>query len=452
MKLDESLRKLYDSDAPAERQRRAFLSGEVPVAVYGLGKMGLPIAGVFADAAGSVVGVDIDQETVDRINRGECPIEGEPGLPELIEETVAAESLVATTESRRAADAASLHVVIVPTTIHEDGQPDLSNLRTVVRDIADGIDPGDVVLVESTVPPRTSRAVVARLLGMESDLSVGEFGVAFCPERTSSGRALEDIRGAYPRVVGGVDDESARVAELVYGEITDNRIVRVSDATTAECVKVFEGVYRDVNIALANELARLADELGVSVNEAIDAANTQPFCDLHDPGIGVGGHCIPYYPHFLIEEVVTETPLLERARAVNEEMPTFAVRKLVERFLDRDVAPEDATVLLLGVAYRPGVAETGESPAIPAAETLDEIGATVLATDPVLDDLSMVDARDVPLDRVPELDPDGIVLVTAHEAFDGIDWSAFDDPVIVDGRAALDPDEIEHDVYTIGGS
>ncbi|WP_240452080.1 nucleotide sugar dehydrogenase [Halostella salina] len=452
MKLrEDGAAKLYGVGSSLAERRDAFVDGDVPVAVYGLGKMGLPLAVVYAGVTSNVVGVDVDEEVVARINDGDCHVEGEPRLPELTSAAVNAGAFRASADPPAAASEASVHVVIVPTTLREDQHPDLSNLRTAVRDIASGLEAGDAVFVESTVPPGTCEDVVEPVLVEESGLAADQFGLAFCPERTSSGRALKDIRGAYPKVVGGTDAESTAVAETVYGELTVNDVVPVSDATTAECVKVFEGVYRDVNIALANELATFTDELGIDVNEAIEVANTQPFCEIHDPGVGVGGHCIPYYPYFLIRELASDAPLLRTAREVNDGMPTFAVRKLVEGLQRVGTHVEDAAVLVLGVTYRPGVKETRKTPARPIAEKLNQFGATVVAADPMIEDFSEFDAYGASVDSLTELDLDAAVLVTDHEEFEGIDWTAFDDDlVVVDGRDALDLEDTDHHVYTVG--
>nr|WP_249191509.1 nucleotide sugar dehydrogenase [Halorubrum ruber] len=290
------------------------------------------------------------------------------------------------------------------------------------------------------------------------DREPGEFGLAHTPERTASGRALEDIRGSYPKIVGGVDAESARVAEFVYDELTDNEVIRTSDARTAECVKLFEGVYRDVNIALANELATLTDEFGVDVVETIEAANTQPFCDILTPGAGVGGHCIPYYPYFLLDGIDDRAALIRTARDVNERMPGFVVETLVDQ-LEATGSVDGATVALFGVAYRAGVPETRASPAIDIAHRLDRLGATVLAVDPILDALPEMPGEHVPLDEIAARDVDAAVLVTAHNEFDDFDWTAFERTgpdgertgiPVVDGRQALDLSATAHDVYTVG--
>ena len=444
---------LYGSTAPTDQQREAFLSGETPVAVYGLGKMGLPLAAVYADVTGNVVGADVDPDVVETVDRGDCHVEREPGLPELVSDLHDREALRAVVEPAEAAAEAAVHVLIVPTPITDDDEPDLSILRAATRSVAEGLSPGDVVVVECTVPPGTTDGVVRETLLEESGLEAGEFGLAFCPERTSSGRALEDIRGAYPKVVGGVDAESRRVAELVYEEINDEGVLPVSDATTAEAVKVFEGLYRDVNIALANELAWFADEMDVDVREAIETANTQPFCDIHDPGPGVGGHCIPFYPYFVIEPFETEAPLLRTAREVNDSMPEFTVRKLREELDAEGTDLADASVLVLGLTYRPGVEEIRASPSLDIAERLTEAGADVCGVDPVLSAYDAFELTPLSLSDIYERMFDGVVMVTPHEEFDEIRWPEVGRPdgsVVVDGRDTLELDDTDHRVYTIG--
>ncbi|HKJ59105.1 MAG TPA: nucleotide sugar dehydrogenase [Halobacteriales archaeon] len=444
-------RSLYGSSLPTDEQREAFTSGEVPVAVYGLGKMGLPLAAVYADVSGNVVGVDVDPDVVERLSAGGCHVDGEPGLPELVADLVDRGAFRATTDAASAAADATVHVVIVPTLLTDDGEPDLSAVVDVIENVGDELSPGDTVILESTVPPRTSTDLVDPLLEWESGLSPDQYGLAFCPERTKSGQALADVRGTHPKVVGGADDESTRVAELVYGELTGNEVVTVADTTTAEAAKLFEGLYRDVNIALANELATFADDLGIDVTAAIETANTQPFCDIHEPGPGVGGHCIPYYPYFLMGRFRTEAPLLRTARAVNDGMPEFVVRTLASELSAAGRPLRGATVLLLGLTYRPGVEETRATPARPIAARLAELGAEVLAVDPLLDSADGFDASMVDLAEVYDRDPDAAVLVTPHAAFDDLDWSAFPRPLVVlDAWRTLDLAETDHRVTAVG--
>ena len=441
---------IYDVEADEQECRRAFINGEIPVAVYGLGKMGLPLAAVYGDVTGNVVGADIDSAVVDSINRGESHIDDEPGLDELVAELVSNDEFKAVDEPSEAAASANVHVVIVPTLIDEESRPDLSIITAVSEAIGSGLDSGDLVIIESTVPPQTCRNTVLPILERESGLSLGDFGLAFCPERTASGRAIQDIRGAYPKVVGGADAESTAVAELIYDEINSSGVIPTSDITVAEAVKLFEGLYRDVNIALVNELAQFTDEIGIDVNEAIEIANTSPYADLHRPGPGVGGHCIPYYPHFLMQPFETEAPLLRTAREINDGMPKFTVQKLQEEFEAEGRDLEGSTVLVLGLTYRPGVNEIRATPARPIAEQLGELGVDVRLVDPILEDFSEFAGTPTPLEDIYGCDPDAAVMVTPQEEFDGINWERFDPLVVIDGRQSLDLAETSHRVYTIG--
>ncbi|AGB15627.1 nucleotide sugar dehydrogenase [Halovivax ruber XH-70] len=444
--------KLYDISRPFEDRVEAFRSGSVPVAVYGLGKMGLPLAAVYADTCHNVIGADVDESVVETINEGRSHVKREPGLSDLVSAVVTDGSLRATSDPQSAAADATVHVVIVPTLVDAQNEPDLSVLQSVARDIASGLEAGDIVILESTVPPRTCADVLEPLLVEASGLDAQEFGLAFCPERTASGRALEDIRGAYQKIVGGIDRESTDLARMIYEEINDAGVIAVSDTTTAEAVKVFEGVYRDVNIALANELGTFADDLDIDVTEAIEAANTLPYCNLHTPGAGVGGHCIPYYPHFMIGQFESSSPLMETARSVNDSMPAFTVDKLLKGLNEQGTTLSDATVVVLGLTYRAGVEEIRHAPSLPIVDRLVDQCASVYVVDPILEDFSAFDgSKPISRDEIYDVDPDAAVLVTAHEEFDGIDWEQFQDQlVVVDGRQALDIDGTDHWVYTIG--
>ncbi|MDJ1434549.1 nucleotide sugar dehydrogenase [Halostagnicola sp. A-GB9-2] len=444
---------LYESTASESSQRESLTSGDVPVAVYGLGKMGLPLATVYAETTSNVTGVDVDPDVVDTVSGGNCHIRGEPGLAADLRAAVDTGALEATTDGTRAASRARIHVIIVPTLLDDANEPNLTTVESVADDIAAGLQPGDLVIAESTLPPGTCKSVLRPHLSERSGLDPDAFGLAFCPERTSSGTALRDIRGQYPKVVGGVDKESTRAAALVYDELSSNDVHPVSDATTAEAVKVFEGIYRDVNIGLANELARACESFGISVREAIETANDLPMCQLHDPGPGVGGHCIPFYPHFLLSRSETEMPLTRTARRVNDSMPGVTVARLERELEADDVTLSDASVAVLGITYRPGVEETRASPALGVIDELTERGSAVYGVDPLVDP-SEFGAKPLEVDDLVDRDLDAVVLVTPHEEFDQIDWTHLESLVVFDGRDALDlesePFE-HHRGYTLGG-
>jgi len=432
--------RLYGTLAPSDHRSRSFQNGEIPVAVYGLGKLGLPVAATLAKASSNVIGADVDPDVVRDIQAGRSHVDGEPGLDGLVEEVVEDGSLRAVQDPATAAHEAAIHVIVVPTLLDDDGEPDLATLVAATSSIAAGLDPGDLVLLESTVPPGTTAEMLEPSLAAASGLDPSEFGVAFCPERISSGRALKDIRRAYPKLVGGTDGAATEAAALVYEHVTENEVIRLDDATTAEAVKVFAGVYRDVNIALANEFARYADELGVDVETVTEAANSISVTNILEPGIGVGGHCIPVYPQFLTKTNAVDGPVIPAARALNDDMPAYAVDRLADELAERDTDIGDATVLLLGLAYRGDVAETRNSPPIAIAELLAQYGTRVLAVDPVLDDEAFegLPVENVSLRTAASAAPDATILGTDHDAFQTIDWTAFEPMVVLDGRNALD--------------
>lgn len=444
--------KIYKNNLENRQIKEEMKKDEMTVAVYGLGKMGLPLAAVYADVFEDVIGVDIDQNVVETVSSGGCHVQKEPGLPELVESTVSQGFLTATTDAEQAASKATVHVVIVPTLVNNEGQVDLSSLESVLDSISKGIETGDLVVIESTVPPRTSVDIVEPTISEQGDIESGDFGVAFCPERTSTGRAIQDIRGAYPKVIGGIDEESTQAAKAIYQVIVDNDVITVSDATTAETVKVLEGVYRDVNIALANELAGFVEELGIDMMEAIEVANTNPFCEIHRPGAGVGGHCIPYYPYFLIQKFDAPSQLMETAREINDSMPSFAVNNLIKGLNKKDISLSEANVVVLGVTYRPGVDEIRHSPAIDIVDRLTGQGAEVYVVDPIVDNFTEFEgSQSLEIDEIYDVSPDAIILVTAHEEFESMDYSRFENSlVVVDGRQAIEADLSEHWVYTIG--
>jgi nucleotide sugar dehydrogenase len=247
--------------------------------------------------------------------------------------------------------------------------------------MAKGLHPGDLVLVESTLPPGSTAGPVRATLEEGGLVAGRDFGLAFCPERTLSGRALHDILRGHPKIVGGLDARSAEAARGVYDAIDEKGVIVVSSPTAAEAVKTFEGVYRDVNIALANELFLVCEKLGIPWKEVFDAANTQPYSHLHRPGAGPGGHCIPVYPWFVAKATDAPTPLIHTAREVNESMPAFWVDKAKEMVGDL----RGKKVLVCGLTYRPNVAEIRYAPSLVIARLLRERGADVRGEDPLVD-------------------------------------------------------------------
>jgi nucleotide sugar dehydrogenase len=421
------------------------LSG-LTIAVYGLGKMGLPLASVMADSGASVVGVDIDESVVEQVNDGKCPIDGEPRVPELVA-THAGDRLTATLDGVDASERADVMIVLVPTLVDDDGHPALDAIVDAARDISAGVSTGDLVILESTVPPGTTAGPFADALESETELRAGaDFGVAHCPERTSSGRVVADLTSSYPKIVGGTTSEATEGATEIYDVINEVGVHPLDSATAAEAVKVFEGVYRDVNIALANELGKACEEWGLDSKAVFDAANSQPYCEIHVPGVGVGGHCIPVYPHFVTNRA-SETPLVETARTVNLGMPTHTVDVLEALLAEEGREIEHARVLVLGLTYRAGVNELRYAPALDVLSELNDRDANLHAHDPLLSADRIQECGATPVaDPEGNHQFDGVILATGHDEYHDLDLDALREqmrtPTLVDGRRFFDTDDV----------
>jgi nucleotide sugar dehydrogenase len=439
--------KIYGADKNAIK--KAFTTGNLKVAVFGLGKMGLPLAAVFAECGAKVIGADINKTVVDGVNRGINHVQEEPGLSELVEKHAKTGRLKATTDLTVAAREADVHIILVPTFLDENNNPDLSIVKSVCNNIKEGLTPGDLVIQESTVPPKTTETIIKPILEA-SGLTIGDFGLAHCPERTMSGRAIEDITGAYPKVVGGVDSESTRAAEALYSVINKKGVIPVSNATVAEAVKVFEGIYRDVNIALANELAIICHELGISPIETFSVANTQPYSHIHNPSCGVGGHCIPVYPYFITKTVKSDTSLIQLSRRINDAMTEYTV-KLTEKALQKhNRSLAGARILLLGMTYRGDVKETRCSPAINITAHLQKQGATVFAYDPLLkNEVSQFNAQ--PATPTDLKDIDAVIIAADHNEFKNLNWETLHlrHRIVIDGTQTLEPETLREKGFTV---
>jgi nucleotide sugar dehydrogenase len=406
------------------------------VAVVGAGKIGLPLAAQYAGAGWHVIAVDVVPAVVETLNRGRVHFDEEPGLSERIAEAHAAGRFGATLSHAEAARRADVVVMIVPLMLSEEQTPDYRMIDPASEAAAEGLHPGSLVIYETTLPVGDTRRRFAPLLAQRSSLTVGDpeagFLLAFSPERVYSGRIFDDL-ATYPKLVGGVDEASAERAVAFYRSVLPAEVWRLSTAEAAEFAKLAETTYRDVNIALANEFARYAERMGVDVREVIRSANSQPFSHIHEPGIGVGGHCIPVYPHFLISRA-PELQIPELSRRVNDGQVGVAVAEL-ERSLG---SLKGAPVLVLGLTYRAGVKELAYSRAVPLIERLKVHGAEVSAYDPLLApaEIERLGARPWVWGQPAPFQ--AIVTQTGDARFRDLepDWFA-DLQVVYDGRAVV---------------
>jgi nucleotide sugar dehydrogenase len=403
------------------------------VAVVGAGKMGLPLCAQFADHGWHVIAVDVQQSVVDAINAGRSHVHEEPGLADLVREAHAGGRLRATTDAAAAARDADVVVLIVPVMLDDEQQPDYRHMDAAVDAIAPGIHAGSLVIFETTLPVGDTRdRYTPRLAAASGLMPDDDLLVAFSPERLYSGAALRNL-ATYPKLVGGIGPTSGALAATFYDAVLDAEIVAMQSAEAAEFSKLADTTYRDVNIALANEFARYAERVGVDIHEVIAAANSQPYSHIHQPGLGVGGHCIPVYPHFLLSRA-PELELVELARRTNDGQVGLAIRALQLELGGLEGVP----VLVLGLTYRHGVKELAYSRALPLIERLAHQGAVVSAWDPLLDADETARCCATPWTWGETAPFRAIVTQTADPQFGRLDPSWFPElELVFDGRDSL---------------
>jgi UDP-N-acetyl-D-glucosamine dehydrogenase len=383
------------------------------VGIIGLGYVGLPLAVAFGEAGHEVVGLDADARKVESLGEGRSYVED---VPSAAIEAVS-ERFHATT---RYADLASCHAVIicVPTPLSNSREPDLSHLIDSARSLSSVLQPEQLVVLESTTYPGTTRERLRPLLE-ESGMAAGrDFYLAFSPERIDPGRTDYTIRTT-PKLVGGLTDACSERAAALYREICD-QVISLSTPEAAELSKLLENIFRSVNIALVNELAQLCDRLDIDIWEVIDAAATKPFGFMRfDPGPGMGGHCLPVDPFYLAfkaREHDFYPEFIELAGKINQAQPHFCVERIERALNDAGKAVNGSQVLLIGASYKPGVGDTRESPALKIMRLLGELGAELSYHDPHVPELRDFGLRSVPLEEAESAD--AVAIVTAHPEID----------------------------------
>lgn len=414
------------------------------IAVVALGKIGLPLAVQFAASGHNVHGADISSRTVDLVNDGKVPFPGETDLDTKLGDVITAGRLDASTDVTEQVSRSDAVVIVVPLIVDDQARPDFTAMDAATEAIGKGLRPGTLVSYETTLPVGTTRNRFTPRLAELSGLTAGEdLFVCFSPERVYSGRIFADLR-KYPKIVGGIDGLSTDKAVEFYESVLQfddrddlshpNGVWDVGSAEAAELVKLAETTYRDVNIALANEFATFARSNGIDIFSVIEAANSQPFSHIHQPGISVGGHCIPVYPRlYLSNDPSAVVPAA--SREANEKMPAFFAG-LLAGALDKPIS--DARVLVLGLAYRGGVKEWAFSGTFPLVAELERLGAHVYVNDPLYSDEELRAFGFEPSETGGSFD--GVILHTDHAEYTQLGPEMFDGiQVLVDGRDSIDP-------------
>lgn len=344
------------------------------ICVLGLGYVGLPTASLLANNGFKVTGVDKEENLLKIVNHGDTHIE-EPGLKALVHAAVNSGNL----EAKNKPEKADAFFIAVPTPVAKGNgtvRIVLDYIEQAARDIVDYLDQGNLVVLESTSPPGTTVNLVAPILEQKGMIAGQDFYLAHCPERILPGNTLRELI-QNNRIIGGINKKSSQIAGALYKRFVEGEI-SLTDATTAEMVKLIENTYRDVNIALANELAAICEKAGINVWEVVRLANYHPRVNIHLPGPGVGGHCIPVDPWFIIANFKEEARIIAQAREINERQPAAVVNAIIMLLTGID----DPTVTVLGVTYKGNIDDTRESPALEVIEGLAQKGVQTKIYDP----------------------------------------------------------------------
>ena len=434
-------------------------TGDLSIGIIGLGYVGLPTAIGFHDAGFEVWGVDVSQRTVDMVMAGENPT-GDPDVDDIVP-APGTERWHITTSTAEAVPNCDVVLVTVPTPITHDLKPDLSYVEAAGRAVFEAIPKGSntIVVLESTVYPGVTAQTWLPIIE-ELGLIIGkDVEIAYCPERFNPGDAAHGVRSV-ARVIGCSNQEVGHALVELYSKLTSEDVRYVGKLEVAEAAKVIENVQRDINIALVNELARIFPALDVDVEDVLSAAATKWNFHRYTPGVGVGGHCIPVDPYYMIQraaDVGVPAGLITAARAVNRSMPSHVAQVLVDILWKAGLSAESTSVLFLGWSYKAEVGDPRETPAEPLAEALQQRGIGVSVYDPHIDSETFPSSVNVIEHLTEAKGHDLVVLVTAHQACVDLDWNALAQtmtvPRIYDGRRVLDLDALGQqgwDCYAVG--
>ena len=398
------------------------------ITVIGMGKIGLPLAVSFALQNNQVTGLDLEQKVVDQINLGVEPFPGEANLQYCLKKVVKSSKFKATTNAIDAIKSAEVIVICIPLMLGEEGNPNFTNIDNLVQEIGKNLSYGSLICFETTLPVGTTKDRFSVSLARQSGLTVGkDFYVVFSPERVLTGRIFEDLR-KYPKLVGGVTHECTQRGASFYRSVMTfdpredltkpNGVWEMKNSAAAEFAKIAETTFRDVNIGLANEFAVYAKSNDVDIHEVISAANSQPYSNIHTPGISVGGHCIPVYPKFYTWQN-PDSRIVEAARERNLAMPSRAIAQIKEEI----GSLKGLRIGVLGITYRPGVKEAALSGALTLLQLLKADGAVVIGHDPFF---SVGELSGQGFDFAEDLsEVDGLILHTNHPEYKLYDFSDF---------------------------
>ena len=424
--------------------RNSLDTRSLKICIVGIGRIGLPTALSFAKAGLQTIGADINEKLVDSINAGNFPLKDEPGYEDIFNSVKKNGNFSATTDIDGAISKSNLILLSLPTPMDENNIPNYLALESVGKQLSKSLQPNSLVVVESTIEPGFIENVMIKRIEIDGRLRVGKnFTIGVCPENANPGEILHDFT-SLPRLVGGIDEQTAKIIALIYDFVFSVELVTMPDCKTANAVKLTTNVFRDINIAFVNELSLMFEKLGIDTLKVLDAAKRKYNFQIHYPGAGVGGPCLPINSYQFLntaKSIGSELNIIKYARAINEKMPDHVINLTLDGFKKCNKSIKDSTLLILGVSYKPDVKDIQLSPAEIIINKLKVLGAKIKIYDPYYKN-NQVFGINVEHNIQDILsDVDASIIITAHKEFQEIDPKIFTQmktPILIDSRGIID--------------
>ena len=415
------------------------------VCVVGIGRIGLPTALSFAKSGLETIGVDINKNLVDNINLGKFPLKDEPGYDQIFDNVIKNKKFSATTNIEDAVSNSDLILLSLPTPMDENNIPDYSALRIVASQLSDILSPNSLVIVESTIEPGFIEDAMVSLISKSGRLDVeNNFFIGVCPENANPGEILHDFTNL-PRLVGGINPDISKIIKLIYNFVFAVELVEMPNCKTANAVKLTTNVFRDINIAFVNELALMFEKLGIDTNKVLEAAQKKYNFQVHYPGSGVGGPCLPINSYQLLnttKRIGSNLSIIESGRKINEKMPEHVINLVTNTFNEIHESLDKSHILILGISYKPNVKDIQLTPAEEIIKKLQNNGAIIHIYDPyfVSTEVFGIKIENSIKDIISKVD--ATIIVTAHDEFKKLDILLFKEmkhPILIDTRGIIDP-------------
>ena len=429
-----------------EEVKKSLYSKNLRVCVVGIGRIGLPTALSFAKSGLTTIGVDINESLVEMINSDNFPLKDEPGYEEIFHTVISEKKFSATTNIEEGVSNSNLILLSLPTPMDENNIPDYSALKSVASQLSQFLKPNSLVIVESTIEPGFIEDEMISMITNNEKLTVeNNFFIGVCPENANPGEILHDFTNL-PRLVGGINENISKIIKLIYNFVFGVELIEMPDCKTANAVKLTTNVFRDINIAFISELSLMFEKLGIDTMKVLEAAKKKYYFQIHYPGAGVGGPCLPINSYQFLntaKRIGLELNIIESSRKINEKMPEHVVQLLLDGFKENDKPIKDSHILLLGVSYKPNVKDIQLTPAEHIIKKLQDLGAIVHIYDPYFISQNIFDIHtEKNLNEIIS-NVDSTIIVTAHDEFKKLEISLFKQmktPVLVDTRGIIDPE------------